>query len=61
MLAYTNSWKDENGAYWMGRQYKENVFWPKERPPWTSAAVILAYDTIYNLSDGSKLFLNDSL
>ena len=61
MLAYTNNWKDENGAYWMGRQYKEDIFWPKERPPWTSAAVILAYDTIYNLSDGSKLFLNDSL
>ena len=60
MLSYTHQWKDESGAYWMGRQYEQEVFWPKERPPWTSAAVILAYDTIYGLSDGSSLFLNDS-
>ena len=61
MISYTHQWRDDNGAYWMGRQYELEVFWPKERPPWTSAAVILAYDAIYELSNGSSLFLDDLL
>tara|TARA_B100001939_G_scaffold57482_1_gene46649 strand:- start:484 stop:1551 length:1068 start_codon:yes stop_codon:yes gene_type:complete len=61
MISYTHQWRDDEGAYWMGRQYELGVFWPKERPPWTSAAVILAYDAIYELSNGSSLFLDDLL
>ena len=40
----------------MGWQYEENIFWPKERPSWTSAAAILAADTILDFSKASDLF-----
>jgi hypothetical protein len=45
----------------MGRQVTEKVFWPMEKPGWTSAAVILAYDALHNFSKGSKIFLDDYL
>ena len=45
----------------MGRQYSENVFWPSEKPGWTSAAVILATDALSGFSLGSEIFLKDNL
>jgi len=32
-----------------------------EKPGWTSAAVILAYDALHNFSKGSSVFLDDNL
>ena len=43
------------------KQYVENTFWPAEKPGWTSAAVILAADSIYKFSNGSEIFLKDDL
>jgi hypothetical protein len=40
----------------MGWQYKENIFWPDEKPSWTSSALIVAADTLFNLSDAADLF-----
>ena len=61
MLLWAHKWRDSDGSYWMGRQYEKNVFWPKEKPPWTSASVILAYDSIFKITKGSKLFLDSAL
>ena len=32
MLGWLAQFRDENGAYWMGMQVEERVFWPVERP-----------------------------
>jgi len=50
-------WRDGDGAYWMGYQYKEDIFWPEEKPSWTSAAVLLAADALHELSQASRLFV----
>ena len=50
---------DKNYIPYMGWQYEENIFWPKERPSWTSAAAILAADTILDFSKASDLFKRD--
>jgi len=50
---------DENYIPYMGWQYKENIFWPKEKPSWTSAAAILAADTILDYSKASDIFKRD--
>ena len=52
---------DLDNVPYMGWQYKENIFWPDEKPSWTAAAVILAADGIYDLSKGSSLFKNNFL
>lgn len=43
-------YRDSDGAYWMGWQYEEKIFWPQEKPSWTQAAAILAGDALYNVS-----------
>jgi len=47
--------RHDDGGYWTGWQFANQVMWPTERSSWTSAAVILAADA---LSDGptSELF-----
>ena len=52
---------NQNHIPFMGWQYEENIFWPEENPSWTSAAVILAADTILDLSNASDLFKKDQL
>ncbi|WP_374575592.1 hypothetical protein [Phenylobacterium sp.] len=39
-----------DGAFWMGYQYDEEIFWPEERPTWTQAAAILAHDAIFEIT-----------
>ncbi|MES2723829.1 MAG: prenyltransferase [Pseudomonadota bacterium] len=36
--------RDDDGAFWMGWQFAEQIVWPRERPTWTQAAAILAFD-----------------
>ena len=44
-------------GFWMGWQYDLGMIWPKERPGWTSAAVVLAVDALYQISPGSELLV----
>ena len=45
----------------MGWQFEENFFWPNEKPTWTSAALVIAADSIYDFSDGSDIFIRNQL
>jgi len=56
-LAWLDQFRDENGAYWMGMQVEERVFWPVERPAWTSGAVILAHDAVYEITPASGVLV----
>ncbi|MEM7459761.1 MAG: prenyltransferase/squalene oxidase repeat-containing protein [Pseudomonadota bacterium] len=47
--------RDDAGVFWMGWQTQEKIFWPRERPGWTQAAVILAADALENSSSASRL------
>jgi hypothetical protein len=38
--------RHDDGAYWTGWQFEAGAFWPHEHSSWTSAAVILAADTL---------------
>ena len=50
---------DETGIPYMGWQYEENIFWPNEKPSWTSSALIIAADTVFNFSNAANLFTSD--
>ena len=52
---------DLNDIPYMGWQYEENIFWPKEKPSWTAAALILAADSIYDFSSGSDILKENQL
>ena len=40
-----------------GYQFSENIYWPDERSTWTNAAVIIAADALYNITDKPKAIL----
>ena len=65
MAARLFSWlhwqRDEQGAYWTGYQTDLGIYWPDEKPTWTSAAVLLAADALSNTTAASHLFTRDSL
>ncbi len=45
-----------DGSYWMGVTFPDGVIWPEEKTSWTSAAVLLAYDALNELTPASRLF-----
>ena len=47
---------DENSIPYMGWQLEEKIYWPEERPSWTSGALILAADANNRLTQASDLF-----
>ncbi|CAI8429390.1 MAG: Uncharacterised protein [Rhodobiaceae bacterium UBA7378] len=55
-LGWLDKFRDENGAYWMGMQVKQEVFWPVEKPAWTAGAVLLAHDAVHQLTPAHAIF-----
>jgi hypothetical protein len=49
--------RDASGAFWMGWQFREEVVWPEERPTWTQAAAILAFDALRQASPGWEVLI----
>ncbi|TNE39985.1 MAG: prenyltransferase [Alphaproteobacteria bacterium] len=56
LFSWQHQWRCDEGAYWMGYQFKEDVPWPVERPAWTAGAVILAADALHHATPAAKLF-----
>ena len=50
---------DDKSIPFMGWQFEEKIYWPNEKPTWTSAACILAADAVNNLTTASALFLKE--
>lgn len=46
ILGWQDAIKDEDGAFWMGWHFEEDIPWPLEKPSWTQAAMILATDAL---------------
>jgi len=51
--------KYDDGSYWMGVTFPDQIIWPEEKTSWTAAAVLLAYDALNELTPGSRLFRHD--
>ena len=46
----------EDGSWWTGYVFKDDLHWPDERPSWTAAAILLAADALFELTPGHGLF-----
>lgn len=46
----------DDGGYWMGISYPNQLRWPPERPSWTAATVLLAADTLAGKSPTHRFF-----
>ncbi len=50
----------EDGSWWTGYVFTDEVMWPDERPTWTAGAILLASDTLYGLTDAATLFTDST-
>jgi hypothetical protein len=46
LLRQVQHLREEDGSYWTGLVFDEDVRWPVERSSWTAAAVVLAADAL---------------
>jgi hypothetical protein len=46
----------EDGSWWTGYVFKDDLHWPDERPSWTAAAILLAADALYELTPAHHIF-----
>lgn len=61
LLTCLHDVRDADGVFWMGWQATEEIYWPRERPSWTQAAVILAMDSLKRVSPGSQVLTQSLL
>jgi len=51
----------DDGGYWTGYVYPDDVIWPAEHTTYTAAAVVLAVDALAVTTPGSDIFRGSSL
>lgn len=52
----TRRLRGDDGGYWMGITYPNELCWPPERPAWTAATVLMAADALSGDSVTSRFF-----
>lgn len=60
-LAAMQHLREDDGSYWTGLVYDDNVRWPVEQTTWTGATVILAADALSRTTPGNGLFRGEGL
>ena len=48
--------REPDGSYWTGATFPEGEIWPRERPTWTSGAMVLAADALWGQGETAGLF-----
>jgi len=61
LLADMQHLRHEDGSYWTGFVFPENVNWPGERTTYTAAAVILAVDALSLSTPGATIMRGTTL
>lgn len=52
---------DEDGGYWTGFNFRDQVIWPREKTTWTAGAILLAADALTQHTAAANLFLQSTL
>ncbi len=61
LLSNMQHLREEDGRYWTGYVYTDQVRWPGEQTTYTAAAVILAVDALARTTPGSGIMRGESL
>ena len=56
VYSWLHQWRLEDGSYWTGYQFAQDVLWPDEKPTWTAGAILLAADALTEYTPAAKLF-----
>lgn len=61
LYSWLHQWRDDEGVYWTGYQFVEDLLWPDEKPTWTAGAILLAADALTAHTPASRLFVEVNL
>ena len=61
IYSYLHQWQLDDGSYWTGYQFVQNLLWPDEKPTWTAGAILLAADALTEHTAAAKLFTSVEL
>lgn len=61
LYSWLHQWRLDDGSYWTGYQFVQDVLWPDEKPTWTAGAILLAADALTEHTAAAKLFTEVSL
>ena len=61
LLADMQHLRNEDGGYWTGYVYEDEVVWPREETTYTAAAVVLAVDALARTTPGSGIMRGEDL
>lgn len=56
LYSWLHQWRSNDGSYWTGYQFVEDVLWPDEKPTWTAGAILLAADALTGHTRAASLF-----
>lgn len=56
LLGDIRRYQAEDGSWWTGYAFADQVMWPEERPTWTAGAVLLAADAVRRYTPACTLF-----
>ena len=61
LFSWLFQFKDEDGGYWTGYNFRDGVIWPREKTTWTCGAILLAADALTEHTGAATLFLQSAL
>ena len=61
LYSWLHQWRLQDGSYWTGYQFVQDVLWPDEKPTWTAGAILLAADALTEHTAAATLFTKVSL
>ena len=56
VYSWLHQWRVDDGSYWTGYQFAEDLLWPDEKPTWTAGAILLAADALTDYTPAAYLF-----
>ncbi len=56
LFSWLHQFMDDDGGYWTGYNFQNQVIWPKEKTTWTAGVVLLAADALTQHSRAANLF-----
>lgn len=61
LFSWLFQFMDDDGGYWTGFNFRDQVIWPKEKTTWTCGAILLAADALTEYSGAHDLFLRSQI
>ena len=49
----------DDGSFWCGYTFPDMVIWPEEKLSWTNGVMLMAADTLFDLTPAGRLFRHD--